>query len=79
MANVCSILRNMERVGKNEIPSLRQSIGAAPLTALQTTRMLDTIEALLDERAELQRILSSLPSSILEVRAALNDMARIVR
>jgi hypothetical protein len=69
----------MERVGKNEIPSLRQSIGAAPLTALQTTRLLDTVEALLEERAELQRILNALPSSILEVRAALNEMSRVLR
>ena len=69
----------MERVGKNEIPSLRQSIGAAPLTALQTTRLLDTVEALLEERAELQRILTALPSSILEVRAALNEMSRVLR
>jgi hypothetical protein len=70
----------MERVTKNELPSLRQSVGAAPLTSLQAVRLIDTVQVLLEEREAIaQLLLGDLPSSLRELRDTLNEMARIVR
>ena len=72
--------RPMERVTKNELPSLRQSVGAAPLTSLQAVRLIDTVQVLLEEREAIaQLLLGDLPSSLRELRDTLNEMARIVR
>jgi hypothetical protein len=70
----------VERVTKNELPSLRQSVGAAPLTALQSMRLIDTVDALLDEREAIAKLLlGELPSSLRDLRQTLNELARIVR
>jgi hypothetical protein len=71
--------RSMERVTRNELPSLRQSMGAAPLTALQAARLIETVDALLEERATITKLLGDLPSSLRDLRHTLNELAEIVR
>lgn len=66
-------------LASHEIESLRRSHAMAPLSASQVSELIETCDLLTTQREQIERVLSGLPESFAEVRAALNELHRIVR
>jgi hypothetical protein len=62
----------------HDIEGLRRSAAMAPLSQAQTVRVLDEIDGLVRERAEIARVLAELPTSFGAVRSTLNELQRLV-
>lgn len=65
-------------LASHEIESLRRSAAMGPLSASHVTELLDTAARLTAEREQIARVLDDLPASFGAVRAALNELKRIV-
>ena len=63
----------------HEIEIIRRSAAMAPLSQEETFRVLEACDQLVRERAQIAAALADLPTSWATVRAALNDLQRLVR
>lgn len=63
----------------HEIESMRRSHAMAPLSPSHVDELIETCTQLSREREQIARILSALPESFGELRAALNELQRLVR
>lgn len=63
----------------HEIESMRRSHAMAPLSPSHVDELIETCAQLTREREQIARILSGLPESFSELRAALNELHRILR
>lgn len=63
----------------HEIESMRRSHAMAPLSPSHVAELIETCAQLTREREQIARILSGLPESFSELRAALNELHRILR
>jgi hypothetical protein len=62
-----------------ELDGIRRSLAiGGSLTRADAERLLDTCQALLEQRAAIAAVLGQLGPSFRESRAALNELARIV-
>jgi hypothetical protein len=70
----------MPRVAPEDVDGMRRSLAiGGSLTRADTEHLLDTCQALLDQRAAIAAVLGQLGPSLRDTRAALNELARIVR
>jgi hypothetical protein len=68
-----------DAVRLEDVDGLRRSLAiGGTLTRGDTERLLDTCQALLEQRAAIAAVLGQLGPSFRETRAALNELARIV-
>lgn len=58
---------------------MRRSHAMAPLSSSQVDELIETCTQLTGEREQIARVLSGLLESFSELRAALNELHRIVR
>ena len=65
-------------LASHEIESLRRSNAMAPLSPTHVAQLLETCAQLAAERAAVAAVLADLPESFAAVRAALNQLQRIV-
>lgn len=63
----------------HEIESMRRSHAMAPLSSSHVDELIETCAQLTREREQIARVLSGLPESFSELRAALNELHRILR
>jgi DNA-directed RNA polymerase subunit F len=63
----------------HEIESMRRSHAMAPLSPSHVDELIESCAQLAREREQIARILSGLPESFSELRAALNELHRLVR
>ena len=63
----------------HEIEGLRRSLAMAPLGRRDVDELIATCAALLAQRAQVADVLARLPESWAEVRAALNELQRLVQ
>lgn len=62
----------------HEIETLRRSAAMAPLSPGDLDRLFTAAAQMAAERAEIAKVLDALPASFGAVRAALNELKRIV-
>jgi hypothetical protein len=62
----------------HDIEGLRRSVAMEPLSHAQTVRVLDEIDGLVRDRAEVARVLAGLPTSFGAVRSTLNELQKRV-
>lgn len=62
----------------DEIESMRRSHAMAPLSATHVSELIDTCVQLAKEREQIAAVIGGLPDSFSEVRAALNELHRIL-
>lgn len=82
MSNTCSTYGAHvgRRLARSDIVTMRRALGMAPdLPGEQVRWLLDESERLLQEREELERALARLSEPWTGVRAALNEVAAILR
>lgn len=63
----------------HEIETLRRSHAMAPLPPSDVAALIETCARLTKEREQMATLLTALPESFGEVRAALNELHRILR
>jgi hypothetical protein len=63
----------------HELETLRRSAAMAPLATARVDDLIDTCARLLEERRAIADVLAELPSTVGELRAALNRLHQIVR
>ena len=67
-------------MGTDDLESMRRSLAiGGSLTVADTERLLDACQALIAQREAVAAILGQLGPTFRETRAALNELARIVR
>jgi hypothetical protein len=67
-------------VNLHEVDALRRSLAiGGSLTIASTEELLEACRSLLVQQAQIEEVLSKLGPTFRETRAALNDLARIVR
>lgn len=62
----------------HDLEIIRRSAAMAPLSRGEAFRLIEEFDKLLRERAQIATILADLPSSFQAVRAALNELQRLV-
>jgi hypothetical protein len=67
-----------QRVRREDLESLRRSAAMAPLSYHHVERLIEELCDLLDERAELERLLGELGPSWSDARRVLNDLHRVL-
>jgi hypothetical protein len=65
-------------LASHEIESMRRSHAMAPLSPTHVTELIETCAQLAKERAQIAAVVAGLPDSFSEVRAALNELHRIL-
>lgn len=65
-------------LASHEIESLRRSHAMAPLSPTQVSQLIDTCAQLSRQREQVATVLARLPESFADLRAALNELHRIV-
>ena len=63
----------------NDVEGFRRSAAMAPLSKEATMQILEEFDKLIRERAQIAAVLGDLPSSFGAVRAALNQLQRLVQ
>jgi hypothetical protein len=63
----------------HEIESMRRSAAMSSLSLDDQRRLLDACAQMAQERAQIAAVLAELPTSWRNVRAALNELQRLVR
>jgi DNA-directed RNA polymerase subunit F len=65
-------------LASHEIESMRRSHAMAPLSPTHVRELIETCAQLAKEREQIAAVVASLPDSFSEVRAALNELHRIL-
>jgi len=63
----------------HEMVSLERSLGMAPLSVDAQRELVEMCSQLLRERAQLRELIGTLPEPVGELRAALNELHRLLR
>ena len=66
-------------LASHEIESMRRSHAMAPLSQSHVAELIETCTQLAKEREQIAAVVIGLPDSFAEVRAALNELHRILR
>jgi predicted component of type VI protein secretion system len=67
-----------QRLRREDLESLLRSAAMAPLSYHQVQRLIEELRDLLDERAELERLLGELGPSWSDTRRVLNQLHRVL-
>ena len=78
-ANTRSTRDDLGMLAPHEIESMRRSHAMAPLSQSHVVELIDTCVELSRERQKIAAVVAELPNSFSEVRAALNELHRILR